>query len=280
MELLVDLLDDDSPVVQKAVRAELASLGRRALPALRRAAKGSMPQRRIRARQLLETRQRGLAMRRLLSYCTRPTQDLESALFLLARVHAPGQDLLPYRRALDAMGAEVQRRIHGKPAGLERALAMVDYLGGELGFSGAENDYHHPDNLHLPRSIERKCGMPLTLCAIYAFVARRAGLSVGILPLPGHVLLQVSDGGETAIIDPFGGGRPLSQADCLAYLSRFGVPYRRRWFLEATDGQMIARQVRNHCESYRRRGLRELSQTLAPLERMLTPRDPQAQRPS
>ena len=93
--------------------------------------------------------------------------------------------------------------------------------------------------------------MPLTLCAIYACVARRVGLEVGLLPFPGHVLLLVKDGEERTFVDPFGGGAFLSHSQCLRYLARRRIPYQAEFFHPAPDGQMFARQVANLIQSMR-----------------------------
>ena len=206
LDLLVELLADDSPVVLSGVEAELKRLGRRALPALRRACNHEVAEVRGRARRLLIDRDRERALRRLIGYAARPTHSLEQALFLLAAHQTPGNDLRPYRKALGAMGDAVRARREGQATGSRRAMELVHYLSGDLGFDGAAEDYHHPDNISLPRTIERRIGMPLTLCALYAAVADRAGMRAGLLPLPGHVVLQLTDGGDRVIVDVFGGG--------------------------------------------------------------------------
>ncbi|MDA1265940.1 MAG: hypothetical protein O2816_12740, partial [Planctomycetota bacterium] len=66
--LLVDLLEDDSPVVLARVRAEFQRLGRRGAPSLRRAVLRGTPRMRGRARQLLLEQSRRVAVRRLVRY--------------------------------------------------------------------------------------------------------------------------------------------------------------------------------------------------------------------
>ena len=95
--------------------------------------------------------------------------------------------------------------------------------------------------------------MPLTLCAIYAFVARRAGIQAGLLPFPGHVLLSVVDGGERVILDPFGGGATLTQRGCMRYLAEHSLPLRDEFFEPASDTAMLVRHVTNLIHSCRGR---------------------------
>ncbi|MFT4542152.1 MAG: regulator of sirC expression with transglutaminase-like and TPR domain [Planctomycetota bacterium] len=242
---LIGLLADDSTTVLAQVRSELTRLGRIARPALLRGTRNEQPRVRSRARQILLQAGRRHALARLVSYSMRRSHELETALSLLDSFSWPETDFRPYRRALDAMGDEVRKRMHRRRPGLRQGLALAEYLGGELGFSGPSDDHHHPDNISLAHTIERKRGLPLTLCAIYTAVAKRAGIQAHLLPFPGHVLLRIEHEGERAIVDPFGGGRVLTERKCLSYLASHGLPYRAKWFKPASDTAMFARQVGN-----------------------------------
>ncbi|HHH29806.1 MAG TPA: hypothetical protein ENK57_15880 [Polyangiaceae bacterium] len=251
-QLLVHLLDDDSDVVLQQVRRAFARLGRRGLPALRAATRSESPRVRGRARELLLREDRRRAVRRLVRYAARGARDLETGLFLLDAHGAPGEDLRGYRSVLDSFADEVRRRTRALPARLQ-ALELARYLGEEVGFAGSSEAFHHPDNIYLHRAIDRREGMPLTLCAIYAFVARRAGLAAELLPFPGHVLLAVGPSGEGTILDPFGGGAVVSREGCLKYLAEHGLPYRREFFHGASDSSLFLRHVVNLIHSCRLR---------------------------
>ena len=138
---------------------------------------------------------------------------------------------------------------------------LCEYLGGELGYGGAEDDYHHPDNVHLQHVIRRKRGIPLTLTAIYLLVARRAGLRAAAVALPGHVVLRLRGPGKSLLVDPFDGGSVLSERDCLRYLAESRLTFDPRWLDDASDAKLFERQLRNLCVGYRRLGRgRELAQ--------------------
>ena len=259
---LVELLADDSPNVLRQVRAEITRLGRIARPALLRGTRLERPRERSRARQLLLEAGRRRALRRLIGYALRPQHDLETSLSLLDAYGWPEADLRPYRLALDAMGEEVRRRMLRRRPGLRQGLTLAEYLGSELGFAGPGEDYHHPDNISLSHTVARKRGLPLTLCAVYAAVGRRAGIESRLLPFPGHVLLRIEHEGERAIIDPFGGGRVLTERKCLAYLASHGLPYRAEWFQPASDSILFARQLRNLMSSHRARRHFQLARAL------------------
>jgi regulator of sirC expression with transglutaminase-like and TPR domain len=255
------LFGDPSPAVWDGVRSELDRLGGAARPLLRRTARDGAPRARSRARSLLLGLERERATRRLIGYALRREVDLERGFFLLARFADPRADLRKGIAALDAMGAEVLQRTESLPPGPERSLLLCEHLGRELGFGGDDEDYHHPDNVHLHRVIERRRGLPLSLCALYLFVARRARISAAAVALPGHVVLRLHLPGRNLLVDPFHRGALVSERDCLQYLARHSLPFHPAWFADAEDSALLERQVLNLRAGYERSGLaREVRQ--------------------
>lgn len=255
IELLIGLLDDESPAVEASVRRELARLAPRSLSALRAAASNDNPRLRSRARKLLLELERETVARRLLRFGLHPELDLERGLCLLSRFAEPRLDLRPTLSKLDAFAAELQRRIGNARPTASHARILIDYLSREIGLCGDESDYHHPDNIYLHRALERRRGMPLTLAAIYILVARRLGIRAAGVALPGHVVLRIHDRQRRLLVDPFHEGKLLSERDCLQYLAEHHLPFHPRWFDDSTDATLWVRHLRNLQASYRARGL-------------------------
>ncbi|MFT5284278.1 MAG: regulator of sirC expression with transglutaminase-like and TPR domain [Planctomycetota bacterium] len=250
----VQLLGDDSDFVVAAVRSELAIGGPRIEKALRRATQSEEPRLRIRARDLLAGFKRDKWLRRLIRAVSKPKFNLESSLFILGNLAADDFDARPYRRALNTMGDRARELFEAESDPRRAVLTLPKYLGQELGYSGATSDYHHPDNIHLFRVIERKAGMPLTLTMLYLLVARRAGIGAMPVALPGHVLLRLSyDRGLTVLIDPFQGGLIRTRHDCAEYLRKCNIQMRPEWFHDATDEAIFIRQLMNLSNSNRLR---------------------------
>ena len=266
---VVELLSEDSPSVLAVVRRELESSGKAAFPALERAARAEDARLRSRARDLLAFLRRKQVYRRLLRAAARPELDLESGLFLLASLDRPRFDARPYRRALDAMANEVGKRARSDSENFAHPMALAHYLGNELGFVGGEEDFSHPDHIHLHRAIELKRGMPLTLTAIYLFVARRTGLKAAPLALPGRVMLRLYLGRRSMIVDPFQGGRARTRTDCLQYLASHGLVPRPEWFRNATDAQLFQRHLMNLASSFQMRGLERDARELHAIARVM-----------
>jgi regulator of sirC expression with transglutaminase-like and TPR domain len=153
------------------------------------------------------------------------------------------------------MAAEVARRAAKVGGDLERALVLSEYLGGELAFGGSRGEFHHPDNIHLHRVIERRAGVPLTLSAIWVFVGRRAGIRAAFVPLPGHVMVRLYGSWRSVIVDPYHQGRARTEAECKSYLEKHGIRVNPGSFREATDATLLRRQIGNLSRSAEIRGL-------------------------
>jgi regulator of sirC expression with transglutaminase-like and TPR domain len=159
---------------------------------------------------------------------------------------------------------------------LQRALTLVEYLGVELGFGGSAGEFHHPDNIHIQRVIERKRGMPLALCAVYLLVARRAGLRAGCVPLPGHVMLRLHGDKTSLIVDPYHKGQARSDSDCRKYLEQNDIAFKPAWMRDADDAVLLKRQIANLARSAQIHGRKREARELSILSRAFEPR--QAQR--
>ena len=262
LRALARLLGDDSKLVRDELRLQFHAAGKRGRPLLLKASKSEDARTRGHARTLLLELDRAAVRRRLVSFATRARVDLEAGLLLLGRVHDPALDARPYRRTLDAFADEVERRSESCGTELERAGVLCDYLSKTVGFSGGDGDYHHPDNVHLHRVLETRSGLPLSLCAVYLFVARRVGLRASILPLPGHVMLRIHGLRTSRIVDPFHGCRIRSQASLMSYLASHDLGFDSSWFRGSSDRTLFLRQVNNLVQTYSERGFPSEIETL------------------
>lgn len=245
LEAAASLLGDESIAVRRALSREFLSSGASGSTLLRRATNSSDARVRAHARALLDDLHWEAARRRLLRYTSSDDFDFEAGLWRLCALERPDFDARPYRKALDAMAREVEKRSAGFADPLEMGKVLVDYLGLELGYAGDMESYTSPDNAYLHRTIERKKGLPLTLCAMYSLVAERCGLKTGLVPLPGHLMLRLYGRSQNLIVDPFHGGEARSQESLMKYLSEHGLQFKAVWFRDAKDTALLRRQIAN-----------------------------------
>ncbi|MFB7474866.1 transglutaminase family protein [Kitasatospora sp. NPDC056184] len=120
--------------------------------------------------------------------------------------------------ALDRHAAAVRRAVADRaPAGPEETAALLAaVLGGRERFHGRQSDYRRLESSLLPDVLRRRRGLPIMLALVWSAVARRAGLTVHGVALPGHFIVAVggpADGEEFVLADPFHGGRLLDLDD-------------------------------------------------------------------
>ena len=92
-------------------------------------------------------------------------------------------DIPTYLRTLKRFGLRVQSRIaDSSPEASIQALNSV--LFEEENFRGNEDEYYDPRNSFLNEVIDRRIGIPITLCLVYMEVARHAGIEIKGVSFP------------------------------------------------------------------------------------------------
>lgn len=146
--------------------------------------------------------------------------NLAEAALLIASEEYPGLDVHRYLKQLDDMGLALRARLAAEPRPERAVMALNRYLFQEEGFHGNVEEFYDPRNSYLNDVIDRRVGIPITLSTIYMEVARRAGVHVEGVGLPGHFIVRVVLGGHGLLVDPFHGGVLLTEADCQGRLDR------------------------------------------------------------
>ena len=130
------------------------------------------------------------------------------------------------------------------------------YLFDELGFTGNTSDYYNVANSYLPKVLETKRGLPITLSLLYKLVAERLGLRSWGVGLPGHFLVAVEAGG-TLLVDPFAGGRIVTPDEARARLEEtFGedVEWDDELLRPASNRHWLTRMLQNLLNVFGNKG--------------------------
>jgi regulator of sirC expression with transglutaminase-like and TPR domain len=199
--------------------------------------------------------------------------DLALAALLLARIHEPVERPERYVRLLDDDADRLRPRLDpdGGPA---RVMGEVGrYLAGERGFRGNAEEYYDPRNSCLNAVLDRRLGLPITLSVVYLEVGWRLGLPLAGVGMPGHFLVKhAGDDGPAVIVDPFGGGALLSEADCAERLRRVHgrpVPLEPHYLAAVTRKQILARMLTNLKHIYLSPASLDYARALDTIEHLL-----------
>lgn len=196
--------------------------------------------------------------------------ELDRAGLLLAAEEYAHLDVGQYLARLDGFAA----RVADAGAPRDRLFGLNDYLFRELGFKGNVEDYFDARNSFLNDVMDRRTGIPITLSVIYIEVARRVGLRIEGVGMPGHFIVRYRDGEGDLFIDPFGGGRVIGEDECrgkVAELYGAAMPFRKSFLDPVSKRQILTRMLQNLKGIYLRAAA--YHQALGVIERalLLTP---------
>ncbi|ERN41897.1 hypothetical protein KR51_00014290 [Rubidibacter lacunae KORDI 51-2] len=196
--------------------------------------------------------------------------DLARAALYLAQEEYPELDVGFYLARLDEIAAAIAPQLPPEGYPLRVIQCINDYLYDELKFRGNEWDYYDPRNSFLNDVLDRRTGIPISLSLVYAEVARRVGLPVVGVGMPGHFLIRPTFEGAEIFIDAFRGGEILFPEDCAERLQQvYQQPVELQpQFLEPVGPkQVLARMLTNLKLIYLNN--RDLTRMLAAVERIL-----------
>ena len=212
---LLQLLDDDSPVVQEEVSRALQSLGEDLafeLDSLEPPAEGAT---REKIQRLVEPWARDRLLSAWPDWRVETTFEkrLESGLSCIADYQT------------GTLYAETLPKLLEQLSGNSKASDPLEWareLFQERGLSGNVQNYYHPRNSNLVHVIKTGLGNPISLTCIYILTSRKLGWEVDGCNNPGHFLARASTEEGTFYIDCFNAGRPLSEGVGLKIEERLG----------------------------------------------------------
>ena len=182
------------------------------------------------------------------------TNSLVHAAVAVAMHEFPDANPDQVDRTLKQIADEISGRVvSGNQHALVAQLHAV--LFDELGFTGNTENYYAPENSYLPKVLQSRRGLPVTLSLVYKSVAQRIGLKARGINSPVHFLAAVELDGAWMIVDPFHDGRELAREEVFDRLEQLaGGPLQRSEELlaTATHRDWLARIVRNLEQVFQR----------------------------
>lgn len=266
-QAIVRLLSDDDPLTVTLVKEQLAGNGVEAIPNLQELLYVDNAVVAQHVREVIEEIDARASVAELDAMCADFAQlgDLEEASWLLARIVTPGSDIAAFRRQLDHWGERVAEVTRAASSARERIRLMGEFLGHGLNFHGNAIDYYDPHNSLLNRVIERRLGIPISLCVLYILVGKRAGIEIEGINFPGHFLVRH----ERVLFDPFERGRIVAVSECEAILARQKMTAKPLHFQRARPITIVTRMLANLLYIYQSEGNEKIAERLSGWIRLL-----------
>jgi regulator of sirC expression with transglutaminase-like and TPR domain len=179
----------------------------------------------------------------------------------LARILAyPSLDISGLLSSIDTMGQEVALMLKKSGNMPPRPTQIIEKINDLLfnvqKFKPNTDDYYNPLNSYLNIVIERKRGIPITLCILYTRVARSVNFKMYPVNFPGHFLIKhiLEDNSGEIIVDPFNGGRIMDDYSLKALIEQAypqqNIPLTHALVEKATAAQVLIRMLNNLKGSY------------------------------
>jgi regulator of sirC expression with transglutaminase-like and TPR domain len=196
--------------------------------------------------------------------------ELDRAALLIAAEEYPHLEIESYLDQLEAFAEEAGALddVYADP--LSRVVHIGNLLSGELGFRGNAENYYDAHNSFLNDVIDRRTGIPITLSVVYLEVARRAGLKLFGVGMPGHFIVKYADDEQEIFIDPFHGGRLLTEERCremIAEMYNGRMKFQPAFLYAISKHQILTRMLQNLKGIYAR--AKDHHKTLGTIERLL-----------
>lgn len=249
-DAVLALLDDPSPVVRKALLAHFTAQGEAARRFLEDLSRGGNRFLASHARGYLEELKFTDPVSEFRDFIRSLNYELETGAILLARTVFPDLDVGLCCQRLDDLAARC-RELIAEPLGVREKCRIINrVLFHENGFHGNLEHYTDPLNSFLPVVLERRKGIPLSLCIVYLLIAQRLGIDLEPVGLPGHFMVGCYREDTPLFIDPFEKGVFRSPAEVIALFKAGPVSPKLGDLAPATVREVLCRSCRNLVHHY------------------------------
>jgi serine protease Do len=173
--------------------------------------------------------------------------DLLRAALVVARLDNDDLDVEAYLREVDGFARTIRESLPTKADEPAKLAALEEFLFKKMGFHGCRSELDSRSNSYLNEVIDDREGLPVTLSILYIELARRLGVSVVGIGLPGRFLVrQESVKDNATLIDVFEGGRRVThdEAEAQAHLLSESPVTSESWKPQSKR-EITARLLRN-----------------------------------
>ena len=175
---------------------------------------------------------------------------IEKCLKLAQILEYPELEISKEIEKIKELGIDFRNKIAERKNPTHVISLLNEFLFDVEKFQGDLEDYYNPKNNFLNYILEEKSGIPITLCILYAEIAKYTNLDLKIVGFPSHVIVKYK---EEMILDPFNRGRLLQLDDLQEILyQNYGdsVEFEAEYLNQISDEKIIIRMLRNLKNSY------------------------------
>ncbi len=263
---VIELVNDESSDVRRAVREELSRYG----PSLKERVEELDPPPSPEQREALQSIMKNQCRKRLLTLwpdwvkLSDGVDKLEEGYELLADYQTGyiySDDLAPL---LDNVAEQYRNRYSET-----NVFQLATFLFEEKELRGDREDYYHPKNSNVLHALKEQKGLPITLSAIFKLVGHRLNLRIEGCNVPGHFLTRAYTGEDFVLIDAFNTGRQVEKEKLIRqyeqHVDRSSI--RRLLQTRISSEAWFRRVLNNLIRAYRKKGHYQEAQLMSMLDK-------------
>ena len=213
---LLKLLDDPDPYVRERVRQEIVEMRFEGLELVyKKTGSAALDDKaEIKIDILMD-----IIYGELQSELEKKQKAVEKLVYIVSLLESPYYPFSFLENYYEKMAKEVQDILLNETSQFKMMDALNEIFFVREEYYGNSNDYYNRANSCINQVIESKKGIPISLSMIYLAIARRFGLKISGVALPGHFMCRFVYKDFAGMIDVFHGGRVLTFAETRLYLA-------------------------------------------------------------
>ena len=239
------LIDDETPVVRDAVVQQLKNFPDEGKVFLQEILDGRDPLLAKHAQEINKSLGWADVIGEFLEFIRSQRYELETGWFLLDRTVYPDFQASSATLFMDKLADRVRELVAPPLSPRQTCSVLNRVLFHECGFRGSGKNFENPDNSFLHRVLDRRQGLPITLSVLYLLVARRIGLELDPIGLPGRFMVGCFAEERPFYIDAWSGGKILELEQMENFLEHSSIDDSGSALLPVTVAETLCRGCRN-----------------------------------
>ena len=239
------LIDDETPVVRDAVVQQLKNFPDEGKAFLQEILDGRDPLLAKHAQEINKSLGWADVIGDFVEFIRSQRYELETGWFLMDRTVYPDFQATSATLFMDKLADRVRELVAPPLSPRQTCSVLNRVLFHEYGFRGSGKNFENPENSFLHRVLDRRQGLPITLSVLYLLIARRIGLELDPIGLPGRFMVGCFAEERPFYIDAWSGGKILELEQMENFLEHSSIEDSGSALLPVTVAETLCRGCRN-----------------------------------
>lgn len=257
---LLRLLDDPAPAVREALIEEFLRWEDSGVVLLQEIAKDKQSVLAEYAREYLKELSDSDPIKAFVDFIRSYSYELETGSLMLSKTLDTGFEVSSCCLFLDEVADRCKELLMEDSTAFERCRVLNRVFFHEYGFVGDVENFYNPENTFLHKVIERRRGIPISLCILYLLVAYRCDIELEPVGLPGRFMVGCYLDSEPFFIDVYERGMFRTVEDVSSMLARNDIHLEPSYLTPTPVGDVLMRCCRNLVNQYNEMNDKERAQ--------------------